>query len=185
MPSADAARAWQTPAPAGWRTSYRRRALADWLTDVDKGAGALLARVIVNRLWQHHMGRGIVATPSDFGTRGTPPTHPELLDWLASELVDGGWSLKRLHRLIVTSHAYQQSSRVSNDRAALSDPGNTLLRRQNVRRLEAEAIRDSILTVSGKLSRTMGGKLFSRLMDKRISRLVNVIGPNGRMAQVA
>ena len=88
--AADGAQHWQTPPPRGWRTSYRRKALAAWMTDVDHGAGKLLARVIVNRLWQHHLGRGIVATPSDFGTRGERPTHPELLDWLATELIREG-----------------------------------------------------------------------------------------------
>src|SRR5207237_2251710 len=104
----------------------------------------------------HHFGRGIVATPSDFGKTGVPPTHPELLDWLASELVEGGWRLKPLHRRIMLSHAYRQSSRVANDRAARIDPGNTLLWRQNLRRLEAEAIRDPILAVGGQPSRTEG-----------------------------
>merc|ERR1711964_81930 len=80
-----------------------RLALADWLSDTDKGAGHLLARVIVNRLWHHHFGRGIVATPSDFGTRGEKPSHPKLLDWLASQLVSNGWQLKPIHRLIMTS----------------------------------------------------------------------------------
>ncbi len=91
MPSDTSEKNWQAPPPAGWRTSYRRRALAEWLTDTRQGAGGLLARVIVNRLWQHHLGRGIVSTPNDFGVRGTPPTHPELLDWLATEMIGRGW----------------------------------------------------------------------------------------------
>ena len=94
---------WQVEPPEGSRTSYRRTALANWLTDVDRGAGHLLARVIVNRLWQHHFGRGIVATPSDFGKQGERPSHPELLDWLAGELIRGGWRLKPIHKLIMTS----------------------------------------------------------------------------------
>src|SRR5205807_4856242 len=98
MPTANSASRWQQTPPAGWRTSYRRRALAEWLTDTENGAGHLLARVIVNRLWQHHMGRGIVATPSDFGMRGERPTHPELLDCLAGELIKNGWRLRPIHK---------------------------------------------------------------------------------------
>src|SRR5689334_9492 len=87
MSSPDGASHWRLDQPKGWRTSYRRASLARWITDVDAGAGHLLARVVVNRLWQHHLGRGIVATPSDFGNQGERPSHPELLDWLATELV--------------------------------------------------------------------------------------------------
>ncbi|MDH3585203.1 MAG: DUF1549 and DUF1553 domain-containing protein, partial [Phycisphaerae bacterium] len=95
---------WQVKAPVDWkRTSYRRTALAGWLTDDQDGAGHLAARVIVNRLWHHHLGRGIVATPNDFGSQGARPSHPDLLDWLARDLVDNGWKLKRLHKLIMTS----------------------------------------------------------------------------------
>jgi hypothetical protein len=147
---------WQSPPPPGARTSYQRRALAEWLTDVDTGAGALAARVAVNRLWQHHFGRGIVATPSDFGTRGAPPTHPELLDYLASELVNGGWRLKPLHRLLMLSSAYQASSAYDPAKAAL-DPDNLLLWRRPQRRLEAEAVRDTMLSVSGLLDPKMYG----------------------------
>ncbi len=147
---------WQTPPPAGWRTSYRRRALAEWLTDTERGAGQLLARVIVNRLWQHHMGRGLVATPSDFGTRGERPTHPELLDWLAGELIRGGWRLRPIHKLIMTSAVYQQSSRFDPQRAKV-DRDNRLWWRFPPRRLEAEVIRDSLLAVSGLLEERMFG----------------------------
>src|SRR5262245_32672489 len=143
-----------TPSPSA-KTTGRRRVLADWIASCDN---PVTARVMVNRLWHHHFGRGLVATPSDFGHTGLAPTHPELLDWLASELVDGGWRLKRIHRLILTSQTYRQSSRVANDKALLIDPGNVLLWRQNLRRLEAEAIRDTILAVSGLLDRTMGGR---------------------------
>ena len=110
-----------------------------------------MARVLVNRVWMHHFGRGIVATPGDFGVLGERPTHPELLDWLADEFVAGGWRLKRLHRLIMTSTAYRQSSRRN---AALDavDPDNRLLGRMSLRRLEAEAVRDAMLAVSGKLN---------------------------------
>ena len=134
-----------------------RLGLADWLTDVDDGAGHLLARVIVNRLWHHHFGRGIVATPSDFGTRGERPSHPELLDWLASELVAGGWRLKPIHRLIMTSAVYMQAGEVSESGRQV-DPENLLLWRRDARRLEAEIVRDSLLSVSGTLDETMFGK---------------------------
>jgi hypothetical protein len=137
------------------RSTGRRRALAEWIANKDN---PLTARVMANRLWHHHFGRGIVPTPSDLGKTGLPPTHPELLDWLASELVAGGWRLKRLHRLIMLSHTYRQSSRTTHPRAVRLDPGNTLLWRQNLRRLEAEAIRDAVLAVSGQLNLRMGGR---------------------------
>jgi len=133
-----------------------RIALADWLTDVDSGAGHLLARVIVNRLWHHHFGRGIVSTCSDFGTRGEKPTHPQLLDWLALELVRGGWRLKPIHRLIVTSSTYMQAGGIT-DHAANVDPANLLWWRRPPRRLEAEIIRDALLAVGGTLDRSMYG----------------------------
>ena len=122
-----------------------RRDLARWLTSPDN---PLTARVIVNRLWQQHFGRGIVATPNDFGTRGDRPTHPELLDWLARELVEHGWSLKHLHRLMVTSAAYRQTS------GPQPDP---LVGRQARRRLDAEAVRDAMLAAAGTLNRKLGG----------------------------
>ncbi len=148
---------WQVPRPEGWtRTSFRRASLARWLTDVENGAGNLAARVIVNRLWQHHMGRGIVATPSDFGSQGERPTHPELLEWLAQDLVHHGWHLKRLHKLIMTSAVYMQSSQYDEQRAAV-DRENRCWWRFVPRRLEAEAIRDAMLTVSGLLDTTMFG----------------------------
>jgi cytochrome c553 len=147
---------WREPRPDGARTSFRRTALANWLTDNQAGAGNLLARVIVNRLWQHHFGRGIVATPSDFGASGERPTHPELLDYLATDLVRGGWRLKRLHKQMMTSAAYMQTSETNGERAAI-DPDNTLLWHRTRQRLEAEAIRDSMLAVSGLLNRAMYG----------------------------
>ncbi len=156
MPSHDAEGRWQTPPPKGWRTSYQRRAFAEWLTDVDHGAGHLLARVIVNRLWQHHMGRGIVTTPSDFGIRGERPTHPELLDHLANELIKNGWSLKAMHKLIMTSKVYQLSTAVV-PASAKRDRDNNLYWRQPARRLEAEIIRDAILAVSGDLDTRLYG----------------------------
>ena len=148
--------AWQTQPPAGCRTSYRRRALADWLTDTRCGAGQLLARVMANRLWQHHLGRGIVGTPSDFGTQGEHPTHPELLDYLAGQLIEGGWQLKPVHRLIMTSAVYMQGTESDESRAKI-DPDDKLLCRRPRRRLEAEAIRDSLLACGGILDETMFG----------------------------
>ena len=156
MPGPDEAKRWQTSPPAGWRTSYRRRALAEWITDVDRGAGGLLARVVVNRLWQHHLGRGLVATPSDFGARGEPPTHPELLDYLAQELIKNGWKLKPIHKLIMTSAVYQQSSAPDEARAKI-DRDNKLLWRMPSRRLEAEVIRDALLAASGSLDPRLHG----------------------------
>jgi hypothetical protein len=146
-----AAPAIPTP-PAGSKTSGRRRVLAAWVASADN---PLTARVMVNRVWQHHFGRALVASPSDFGRNGTQPTHPELLDWLASDFVAGSWRLKRLHRAIMTSRAYRQSSHMREEGAI--DPDNTLLWRQNLRRLEAEAIRDAVLAVSGRLNPAMGG----------------------------
>ena len=156
MPGAEAQTKWLKPAPAGSRLSYRRTAFADWLTDTDGGGGHLVARVIVNRLWAEHFGRGLVATVSDFGVRGELPTHPALLDYLATELIRNGWKLKPIHKLIVTSAAYQQSS-ARDDAKAKLDPDNALVWRQPVRRLQAEVIRDSILFVGGRLNTTMYG----------------------------
>lgn len=135
----------------------RRAALARWITHP---GNPLAARVIVNRLWQHHFGEGLVSTPNDLGVNGAKPTHPELLDWLACELVEGGWSLKRIHRLIVTSAAYRQSSEgvVAGMKA---DAATRWLWRFPPRRLDAEVIRDSILAVSGNLDLSMGGPGFS------------------------
>jgi mono/diheme cytochrome c family protein len=148
------------PRPGGATSTGLRRALAEWLV---RPAHPLTARVMVNRVWQHHFGgRGIVPTPDDFGKTGVAPTHPELLDWLAARFVAGGWSVKQLHRLILTSNAYRMSSRAGADHAAAAaaDPGNHLLWRQNMRRLEAEAIRDSVLAVCGTLDTTTGGRGF-------------------------
>jgi hypothetical protein len=131
-------------------TTARRRALAQWLVDP---SNPLTARVIVNRIWQYHFGRGLVRTPNDFGFQGTPPTHPALLDWLASELVRGQWRLKRIHRLLLLSSTYQMSSRAE-PTALAQDPLNNLYWRFDMRRLEAEEIRDSILAVNGSLNRT-------------------------------
>ena len=132
----------------------RRLALAKRLTD---GTHPLTGRVLVNRFWLHHFGRGLVDTPGDFGKLGELPSHPELLDWLASNFMKNGWRLKRLHRLIMTSQAYRQISRRSPKLDEL-DPDNRLLGRMSVRRLEAETLRDSILFVSGQWNPRMFGK---------------------------
>jgi hypothetical protein len=156
MRAPDKEKHWQIAPPTGWRTSFRRASLANWITDVDQGAGHLLARVIVNRLWQAHLGKGLVGTPSDFGSRGDKPSHPELLDWLAQELIKNGWRLKPIHKLIMTSAVYMQSSAHDEARAKV-DPANKLQWHFNRHRLEAEAIRDSLLAISGVLDETMFG----------------------------
>jgi hypothetical protein len=119
-------------------------------------ARPLVARVMVNRIWQHHFGEGIVRTPDNFGLTGDTPTHPELLDWLAAEFIRSGWSVKHMHRLILSSAAYRMSSRAGAD-AASADPANKLLHHMPVRRLEGEALRDQMLAVSGSLDRTTFG----------------------------
>ena len=136
-----------------------RRELADWLTRSDSAAGGLTARVMVNRIWQHHFGEGLVRTSTNFGVRGERPSHPELLDHLARRFIDSGWSIKAMHRLIVLSSVYQQSTFAS-DATRAADPENRWLARMPRRRLEAEAIRDSLLTVSGRLDATPGGPGF-------------------------
>jgi hypothetical protein len=148
----------------------RRVALAEWLCDPKN---PLTARVMVNRIWQHHFGRGLVATPSDFGAQGEKPSHPELLDWLASEFMASperqrgeGWRLKPLHRAIVTSYAYRQSSAATAEGTA-ADAGNVLLWRMPLQRLGAEALRDGVLAVSGALDARMGGPGF-RLFDYKV-----------------
>ncbi len=146
------------PSPADSRTTHRRREFAAWITEP---ANPLTARVFVNRLWLHHFGEGIVRTPNNFGFKSNPPTHPALLDWLASELVDGGWKIKRLHKLIMMSATYRQSS-VHPQYAACAeqDSTNRLWWRFNRRRRDAESVRDAMLAVSGNLNRRMGGPSF-------------------------
>ncbi|MEZ6056847.1 MAG: PSD1 and planctomycete cytochrome C domain-containing protein [Planctomycetaceae bacterium] len=145
------------PKPDDWkRTSFRRATLASWMTDAEKGAGALVARVAVNRLWQHHFGRGIVASVNDFGLSGERPTHPELLEWLAHDLVSHGWQLKRLHKQIMLSAAYQQDGEFDEDRATI-DRENQFFWRRAPQRLEGEAIRDAMLAASGQLDTRMYG----------------------------
>ncbi len=150
------------PPPDEAKTTGRRLQLAAWITHPDN---PLTARVLVNRLWQHHFGAGLVRTPDNFGFTGSPPTHPELLDWLASELMAGGWRIKRMHRLLMMSEAYRQDSihprHAEYDR---TDAANRLWWRANQRRLEAETLRDALLAVSGELNPTTGGPSFFPLM---------------------
>ena len=147
---------WRGKPIADSRTSLKRQSLAKWITDVDDGAGHLLARVIVNRIWHHHFGRGIVATPNDFGKQGEDPSHPELLDWLAQRLIDENWHLKPIHALIMSSAVYQQDS-AHNDSGTSHNENNSLLWRYQPRRLPAESIRDAMLAVSGQLDKTQFG----------------------------
>jgi hypothetical protein len=147
------------PAPA--TTTGRRSVLADWIAHPSH---PLTARVIVNRLWQHHFGAGLVATPDDFGKTGSGTIYPDLLDYLAKEVTTGEWRLKRMHRMIMRSRAYRMSSRANRPEAREIDEANTLFWRQNLRRLEAEVIRDTMLAVSGRLNTRMGGpSVFPRL----------------------
>jgi Protein of unknown function (DUF1553)/Protein of unknown function (DUF1549) len=142
-----------------------RAELAKWVADEEN---PLTARVMVNRIWQYHFGRGIVATPNDFGRMGVRPTHPELLDYLANEFVKSGFSVKHVHRLILNSSAYRQSSATVNAAAAEKDPENSLLWKFNRRRLEAEEIRDAMLSVSGQLNAKQGGPSVIVPIDKTL-----------------
>ncbi len=153
-----------TPSPPFEGTSGRRAALARWLTQPGSPSSALLARVMVNRVWTHLFGEGIVPTQDNFGIQGQPPTHPELLEWLSSELVASGWRLKPLIRLMTISTAYRQASRREPEQARATsalaekiDPGNSLLWKMRLRRIEAETVRDAILATSGDLDQTCGG----------------------------
>lgn len=142
--------------PVSWtggKTSGRRLALAKWITSEDN---PLTSRVMANRIWQHHFGRGITPSTSDFGTLGEMPSHPELLDWLALRFQSSGWKIKDMHRLILKSRSYRMSSAPNSGNSQI-DPGNHYFWRNNMRRLTAEEIRDSILTVSGKLVEQIGG----------------------------
>jgi len=141
------------PIPLGGTTG-RRRALADWIASP---GNPLTARVMVNRIWQYHFGRGIVATPSDYGTRGARPSHPELLDWLAAEFAASGWSIKHIHRLIVNSAAFRQSA-VGTEEARAADPENAFLSHFSRRRLDADEVRDSVLAATGALNLKAGGR---------------------------
>lgn len=136
-------------------STRHRAALAMWLTDVEHGAGALTARVIVNRIWHHYFGTGLVDTPNDFGVQGSRPSHPDLLEWLAGELVRNRWNLKSIHRLILQSNTYRQSSRPNGSSSI--DPTNRWLSRRRSKRLDSEATRDAILAASGRLNRKLHG----------------------------
>ena len=145
------------PSPAARQSTGRRLALARWLSRPDN---PLSTRVIVNRVWQYHFGRGLAGTPSDFGRMGEPPSHPELLDWLAAELLRRGWQLKPLHRLILTSASYRQASARNSHDLALGqriDPENRLQWKRTVERLDADEIRDAMLAASGELDSALGG----------------------------
>jgi hypothetical protein len=151
-------------------TDKPRTELAKWISDPNH---PLTARVMVNRMWHFHFGRGIVATPNDFGRMGERPTHPELLDYLANEFVNSGWSVKKMHRLILNTNVYQQSSKLPVEpkyKAVVleKDPDNKLLWRANRKRLEAEAIRDSILAFSGRLNPKAGGTSILVPIDKEL-----------------
>jgi hypothetical protein len=166
------------PSDTQGETSGQRLAFARWLTSREH---PLTARVMVNRVWQHHFGKGIVQTPDNFGRMGSAPTHPELLDWLAIDFMENGWSLKRLHKQIMLSATYRQQSRQTPEGNAV-DPDNTLLWRMNLQRLESETIRDSMLAVSGKLDLMMGGPPI--LLKPRPNGLQEIsekdAGPKGR-----
>jgi hypothetical protein len=164
--------AWTAPAKDA-RTSGRRLAFAEWLTQPDH---PLTARVLVNRLWLIHFGEGIVTTADNFGQKGARPSHPELLDWLATEFIARGWSIKAMHRLIMTSTAYRQASLNRADGKRL-DPDNRLLWRQRFRRIEAEVLRDSILSVAGTLNAEMYGQPV--LMQRNGDEVVAPAGPAG------
>lgn len=143
-----------------------RLKLAEWVADP---SNPLTARVAVNRIWQHHFGRGIVSTPNDFGRMGTRPSHPELLDWLANRFVAGGWKWKPLHRTLLMSSAYRQASLSPQEKlGSEKDPENKLLWKFNRRRLEAEEIRDSMLAISGRLNHKVGGRSVMAVIDQEL-----------------
>lgn len=160
------------------KSTLQRRALADWITDTEQGGGALLARVIVNRVWHHHFGKGLVKTTSDFGVRGDKPSHPELLEYLTNDFVDGGWSIKSLHRKMLTSAVWQQASTrgATHERGSEIDPANNLLWRMTPRRLEAEAIRDAMLSVTETLNFQAGGPGFKPYIPPEANLARNIKG---------
>jgi hypothetical protein len=151
-----------------------RRELAAWVTE---DCAALTARVMVNRIWQHHFGEGLVRTPGDFGAQGEAPTHPELLDFLAQYFIDSGWSVKALHRAILNSAAFQQAS-IASDESLAQDPENELLARMNRRRLDAETLRDSLLFVTGRLDLTPGGPAFVEMEVPRRTLYLRTVRSN-------
>ncbi|MCX7422100.1 MAG: DUF1549 and DUF1553 domain-containing protein [Planctomycetia bacterium] len=176
-------------APSATRTTGRRTALANWLTQRDSRAAALMARVQANRIWQRHFGRGIVATTENLGVSGAVPSHPELLEWLAAELAETSdskpqaWSLKRLHRAIMNSATYRQDSSL-NEAAIEADPDNVRLWRYPVRRLDAEAIRDGMLSVSGELDRRFGGPYIPTQRSSAAEVLITETQPGAKRRSV-
>ena len=164
FPELFAAEAPEIRDPASAASSAdRRRVLADWIASPDN---RLTARVMANRVWQYHFGRGIVRSSNNFGKLGTPPTHPDLLDWLATRLIEGGWKLKAMHRLIMTSEAYRMSS-AGRPSGIADDPNNDLFWRFDPRRLSAEEVRDSILAVNRSLNRDVyGPSIYPKLSDE-------------------
>ncbi len=169
-------------------STFQRRALAEWITDVEFGGGPLLARVIVNRIWQHHFGQGLVRTENDFGVRGELPTHPDLLEYLANDFVANGWQFKRLHRMILNSAVYQQGSKRWSERwqpysqqdadAMKVDPDNRLLWKMTPMRLEVEALRDAMLSVSGALNLQAFGPSFKPYIPPEANLARNIKGEN-------
>jgi hypothetical protein len=156
----------QIPSSPNSLTTGRRTALAQWMADA---ANPLTPRVMVNRIWQHHFGRGLAESPSDFGRLGQPPTHPELLDWLAVEFIENGWCVKHVHRLLVTSSAYRQASHGSELVASIQqDPSNKWLARMTVRRMSAEQVRDAALVVTGELDPHLGGEGADKIARRSI-----------------
>jgi len=172
---------WQSARTNAQRegSTQQRRALADWMTDLDHGAGVLLARVMVNRVWQHHFGEGLVRTVSDFGTRGEPPTHPELLEWLVGEFIRSGWSVKRLHRLIMTSACYQQATGTPQP----GDLDNRWLTRRRPLRIESEILRDAMLSAAGTLNPKMHGPSVKAPIPIEAMQARNVKDPYPKDAQ--
>ena len=160
------------------KSTLQRRALADWITDTEQGGGALLARVFVNRVWHHHFGKGLVGTTSDFGVRGDQPTHPELLEHLTHQFVAEGWDTKSLHRKILTSAVWQQGSTrdASDPKGAKIDPNNRLLWHHVPLRLEAEVLRDAMLSVSNTLNLKAGGPGFKPYIPPEANLARNIKG---------
>ena len=159
-------------------STLQRRALAQWITDTHSGGGALLARVIVNRVWHHHFGKGIVETTSDFGVRGDSPSHPQLLEYLTKQFVEGGWKVKSLHRLILTSAVWQQASTLDalDRRGFQLDAGNSLLWRMMPQRIEVEALRDSMLAMTKTLNLQAGGPGFKPYIAPEANLARNIKG---------
>lgn len=170
--------------PASGHGSGRRSALAQWITSP---ANPLFARVYVNRVWQHHFGKGLVATPDNFGLSGARPSHPELLDLLALEFIEGGWSIKKLHKLILSSAAYRQSSQAPESllrTTQVIDPDNRLLWRFPLRRLDAEALRDGMLAVSGELDRRLAGPYVPTIRSDEGNVVVDEKNPGARRRSI-